>query len=98
MNNKKWLTPPKVYFIWTLLYVVFLIIGVPLYSIGHSDGEQRPLSFIAYSIYFFSYGIILISFIVVPLFFKGWFKRHWLINILLGLFFLYATIKGGYIP
>ncbi|MBO9684098.1 MAG: hypothetical protein J7502_15775, partial [Flavisolibacter sp.] len=88
------LTPPKIYLLWALFYFLFLVIGIPIYNNGHSGGEQRPLTFIAYSINYFLYGIICISFIIIPVFFLNWFKRYWVIPIAIGILFLVILIGG----
>ncbi len=94
MNNKIWLTPLKLYLLWLLLYILFLGIGIPIYDNGHSGGEQRPLTLIAYSIYYFTYGVILISFVIIPIFFWKWFKEYWLLSTIIGLIFLALLIAG----
>lgn len=85
MNIYKWFSNPwKIYLVWVILIVLFLFIGIPILSSGHSGGEQKPLTLLAYTLNWLFYGLLIIS-LITPFLFFVWFKRYWYINIIVAL-------------
>ena len=91
MNILKWFSNPfKIYLFWFILVVLFSFIGIPILSMGHSGGEQKPLTLLSYTLEWFFYGLLLIT-LITPFLFLAWFKNYWYISVgiaLLSFFFL----------
>lgn len=80
--KKTFNNPIKIYVLGILLFLAFCIIGIPLLSMGHSDGEQVPMTLIAYAINYFIYGLFFIS-IFTSILFWNWFKKYWYVNLVI---------------
>lgn len=78
---KKYIKPHVIYLSWTIMILIFWFIGIPIANIGHSGGEQIPLTLLAYSIGPVIIGYLLIS-ILTTIFFKVWFRKYWLLNVI----------------
>lgn len=83
-ESKIFSAPMKLYLLWIALAVSFAIVGIPILSIGHSAGEQRPLILFAYLLEVSVYGLLVISMIIPIVSFK-WFRKFWPIPIIIGL-------------
>ncbi len=86
-------TPWLIYIIWTGLILFFCIVVIPLADIGHSGGEQVPFTLLAYAVESAIWGYFLIS-IVTSIIFNKWFKKYWIINLLV--FFFTGFIIWSY--
>ena len=71
--------PEKIYMFFLLLVVAFCIIGIPIFSIGHSSGEQVPFTLFVIVLSITQYGLFAISVITSILYFE-WAKKYWFIN------------------
>ena len=91
MNFFKSLNPWKLYLFWAILFLLFLCIGIPLLSRGHSGGEQKPLILLSYALNFLAYGISIIS-LIVPFCFNSWFKNYWYVSISAALICMYLIL------
>ncbi len=78
---KRFLKPHFIYIAWTILVLGFLFIGIPVANIGHSGGEQIPLTLLAYSIQPILIGYLLIS-IFTSIIFLDRFKKYWFLNLI----------------
>ncbi|MBN2396116.1 MAG: hypothetical protein JXC36_06610 [Candidatus Atribacteria bacterium] len=78
---RRFSVPGMIYVSWTGLIVFFCFVVIPLASIGHSGGEQVPLTFLAYAIGPAIWGYFVIS-IMTSIVFKKWFKTYWIINLI----------------
>ncbi|WP_316756312.1 hypothetical protein [Pedobacter aquatilis] len=72
-------SPFKIYLYGIILLLGFCVIGIPILSMGHSGGEQVPMTLIAYSLNYFIYGLFFIS-ILTSILFWNWLKKYWYIN------------------
>ena len=79
---KKYLKPHIIYLTWTLLAVIFWFVVIPIASIGHSGGEQVPLTLLAESLGPITLGYFTIS-ILTTILFKDWFKKYWIVNLII---------------
>ncbi len=92
-KNKLRLTPKLIHIIWGGLIILYLFVFIPIKSIGHSGGEQVPLTLLAYALQWIIWGYFLISIVTAVTFFD-WFKKYWIINVLIfiltgGILFMY---------
>ena len=62
----------------------FRISWHPILSMGHSAGEQRPLTLLSYLLEITFYGFLIIS-ILTPIFFLEWFKKYWYLSVAIAL-------------
>ena len=76
------------------MILLFLFIGIPTANIGHSGGEQIPLTLIAYSILPILIGYLVIS-VLTTVYFKVWFRKYWLLNV--SVFLIISAILIGYL-
>lgn len=72
---------------WLILSVVSTAIGMIILGISTPGGEQRPFSILGSALPVIVYGILIISVVSVPFYFK-WVKKYWYIN----LFFITTCI------
>jgi hypothetical protein len=87
-SMKKYLKNPiSIYLLWGMLFGLFSL-AIPILSIGHSGGEQRPLTLFAYALNILFYGFFVLSIITTFLFLR-WFKKYWYINV-----FIFLTSGG----
>ncbi|WP_316787006.1 hypothetical protein [Pedobacter frigiditerrae] len=80
--KKTFANPFKIYLYGIILFLGFCVIGVPILSMGHSGGEQVPMTLIAYALNYFIYGLFFIS-ILTSILFWNWFKKYWYINLII---------------
>ena len=66
--------PMGVYLLWFIALLLFCIIGIPILSMGHADGEQVPLTLLAHTANIAVIGLILIS-LTSPMLYWGWYKK-----------------------
>jgi hypothetical protein len=72
------LNPFKVILYWTLLYILFFFLCFRLITwSGEADME-----FVVKAIAFYLGSIIILS-VVTPFFFIKWFKKYWIVNLVL---------------
>ena len=94
-NNMKFYklfsNPIHIYVAWVILFILFLVIGIPLLSKGHSGGEQVPLILSSYAFNWLVYGMLTIS-LITPFCFLGWFKKFWYISLGVGAICFYLII------
>jgi len=81
-NLKKRSIPRLIYFIWTALILAFIFIVIPISSIGHSGGEQVPLTLFAYAVEIAIWGYFILS-ILISLLFTAWTRKYWIVNLIL---------------
>jgi phosphotransferase system glucose/maltose/N-acetylglucosamine-specific IIC component len=74
--------PLKIYLLWFIILFLFCIIGIPLLSIGHSGGEQRPFILLGYTADIAVFGLIIIS-LISPLLYWSWYKKYEFIPLLI---------------
>lgn len=74
-------TPIHIYKLWLILFVVFCFL-IPLLSRGYVEGEQRPLTLLAYAVQVLVYGFFILSIITTILFWQ-WSKKYWYFNALI---------------
>ncbi|MES2278260.1 MAG: hypothetical protein V4592_19675 [Bacteroidota bacterium] len=67
--------PMGLYLLWIIVLILFFFIGIPILSVGHSGGEQRPLTLLGYVSDITIFGFILIS-LVSPILYWKWYKKH----------------------
>jgi len=67
--------PFGLYLLWTLLLLLFCILGIPLISAGHSGGEQMPFTLFGYVCDAFVLGFIFIS-AISPFLYRKWYKKY----------------------
>lgn len=79
--------PISMYLLWVMLFGLFCL-AIPILSIGHSGGEQRPLTLLAHALNILIYGFFVIS-IITTFLFQKWFKKYWYINVFI------FVISGG---
>jgi hypothetical protein len=89
-NPKRFSLPGIIYITWTGLLLFFVFVIIPIANIGHSGGEQIPLTLFAYAISFAIVGYFIIS-ILTSIIFDKWIKKYWILNLLVFL------ITGGII-
>ena len=80
-KSKKIPVPGIVYILWTSLILVFLFIAIPIANIGHTGGEQIPLTLFVYSIIPSIWGYFIIS-LITSIIYPSWFKKYWIINLI----------------
>lgn len=81
-TKPKYSPPGIIYLAWTGLFLFFCFIVIPFASMGHSGGEQVPLTLFAFAIGPTIWGYFLIS-IITTLFFRKWLKNYWILNTLI---------------
>ena len=91
-KRKKVSTPALIYFIGIGCMIIYFILIIPISSVGHSGGEQVPLTMFAKGLEIFSWGFFIIS-IITSFIDKEWFKIFWPLNLVIflmtgGLLFL----------
>lgn len=64
-----------VYLLWFITLLLFCIIGIPILSIGHADGEQVPLTLLGHTANIAVFGLILIS-LMSPILYWEWYKKY----------------------
>lgn len=87
-NPKRFSIPGIIYITWTGLLLFFIFVIIPIENIGHSGGEQIPLTLFAYAISIAIGGYFSIS-ILTSIIFDKWIKKYWLLNLIVFL------ITGG---
>jgi hypothetical protein len=73
--------PAGIFAGWTIMWIAFCFIGIPILTINSSGGEQKPLIYLSESIYVVLYGYLFIS-IFTSICFFSWFKKYWYVNAL----------------
>jgi uncharacterized membrane protein len=81
-TSKKRSIPGILYITWTCLFVIFVLVGIPIANMGHSGGEQIPMTLFAYAIETLFWGYFGTSILTSMIFYK-WFKEYWLLNLLI---------------
>lgn len=74
--------PMGVYLLWFIVLLLFCIIGIPILSMGHADGEQVPLTLLGHTANIAVIGLILIS-LVSPILYWGWYKKYMFIPLII---------------
>lgn len=92
-QEKRFWLPAVIYLAWTVLILFFCFVVIPIANIGHSGGEQVPLTLLAYSILPALWGYFLIS-IITSILFKKWFEKYWILNLIV--FSVMGFILGNY--
>ncbi|OAQ40182.1 hypothetical protein A5893_17415 [Pedobacter psychrophilus] len=82
-------SPTGIYALTFIIFFVFCIIFVPLLSIGHSGGEQVPMTLLAYAFTYLHYSLICVS-ILTSIIFRTWFKKYWFINLTIFVVLIFA--------
>lgn len=90
---RKFWKPGLIYLGWTALILFFCFVVIPIANIGHSGGEQIPLTLLAYAIEPAIWGYLFIS-ILTSILFKKWFQKYWIINLIV--FSISGFILGSY--
>lgn len=85
MKKINFRNPFTIYLLWLIALLLYAIIGIPVLSIGYSDGEQRPLTLLFGLPYIAIYGFFALSIVTIFLNFQ-WFKKYWYLNALIFLF------------
>ena len=73
--------PFGIYVVFIVVFFAFCLIGIPLLSIGHSGGEQVPLTILGHGISGLVFGLILWS-VVSPIMFWRWYKENMFIPLI----------------
>ena len=87
-NPKRFSIPGIIYMTWTGLLLFFIFVIIPIANIGHSGGEQIPLTLLASAIGIAIGGYFIIS-ILTSIIFDKWIKKYWILNLIVFL------ITGG---
>ncbi len=87
-NPKGFSIPWIIYITWTGLFLLFIFVIIPIENIGHSGGEQIPLTLLAYAVSIAIGGYFIIS-ILTSIIFDKWIKKYWIFNLIVFL------ITGG---
>lgn len=89
--------PVKIYIVFFVAFILFSLVGIPILSIGYSDGEQRPLTLLMYAgdILILSYFILSI---ITSYIFMKWFRTYWFINLLIMAITGYLLISTYVLP
>jgi len=91
MEHKSFLNPWVIYLSWIILFVLFTFIGIPSLSKGYNDVGEKPLILFSYALNVFIYGMFVIS-IFIPFAYRGWFRKYWLLTILVVVTCIYLII------
>jgi len=86
--------PVKIYLIWLFLIILFCVIGIPILSMNRSGGEQAPLTLLGDAIGALVYGFLILS--ILTSLKLEWFKRYWLVNMLVFLIAGFLIIVSSY--
>ncbi len=70
------------YISWTALFLIFCFVVIPIANIGHSGGEQVPLTLLSYSLEYLIWGYFLISFLT-SIIFKKKAKKYIIFNLII---------------
>jgi hypothetical protein len=76
--------PMGVYLLWFVGLIIFCFIGIPVLSIGHPGGEQRPFILLGYTMDVAVAGFIIIS-LMAPILYWSWFKKYMFIPLVIPL-------------
>ena len=80
MNKSYFLSPLKIYRLWVITLIIGALIIIPIFSLGHSGGEQKPLIYFSKLIGIAVYGSFALS-IITSFQSKTWTKKYWYINL-----------------
>jgi glucan phosphoethanolaminetransferase (alkaline phosphatase superfamily) len=89
----KELNPFKLILYWLAALVIAGLIIIPILFATTTAGEQKPLTFLVYLWLMALWGTVILA-VITPFFYFTWFKKYWLINLLLFLFAAYYVSKG----
>ncbi len=74
--------PFGIYLLWILLLLFFCVVGIPFLSMGHSGGEQVPLTLIGHTANIAVIGFVLIS-IISPILYWRWYMKYMFIPLII---------------
>jgi lysylphosphatidylglycerol synthetase-like protein (DUF2156 family) len=75
-------TPLHLYGWWIVLCVLFCFTVIPIASIGHSAGEQIPLTYLSYVLSVLIHGLFIIC-VASSFIYKKWMKEYWMLNLII---------------
>lgn len=73
--------PFGIYIVVIIAFFAFCLVGIPLLSIGHSGGEQVPLTMLGHGLSGLIFGLIFWS-IASPIIFWKWYKTNMFIPLI----------------
>ena len=83
--------PVKIYRVWVITLIIGAFIIIPILSLGHAGGEQKPLIYFSKLIGIAVYGSFALS-IITSFQSKTWIRKYWYIN--LSIFIITASLIG----